>query len=219
MKGLLIKDFQLIRNSKNIFGIVIILMFFILFSNPEKSVFVVSYVSIIMGMLGLSTISYDEFDNGYTFLMTLPITRKIYVKEKYILNLLLGGTGWVVVTAVSGIYLAASNTPVIWREWMVMVFSLFSVMLLFQVIMLPIQLKFGGDRGKIVVMGIFAVIFLTTWGGGKILSANGIRLSDLINKMPQINMAAGVPAIAAVCAAAVLISYLVSIKIMDEKVF
>ena len=42
----------------------------------------------ILGMmLTISTISYDEIDNGYTFLMTLPIDTKTYVKEKYLLCL------------------------------------------------------------------------------------------------------------------------------------
>ena len=32
----------------------------------------------------MSSISYDEFDNGNAFLFSLPITRKDYVLEKYI---------------------------------------------------------------------------------------------------------------------------------------
>lgn len=219
MKGMLIKDFQLMRNSKNIFVIMIILMFFMLFSNPEQSLFVIAYVSIIMGMLGLSTISYDEFDNGYTFLMTLPITRKMYVKEKYILSLIVGGTGWLVVTAATSIYFIVGNVSVIWEEWLMSALSPFIVMFLIQMVMLPVQLKFGGDRGKIVMMGIFGVIFLILLGSEKILKANKIGIDDMINKIPRIHMATGILAVTVICAGAVLVSYLISRRIMDHKVF
>lgn len=35
-------------------------------------------------MFTATTISYDGFDNCYLFLMTLPVTRKKYVNEKYL---------------------------------------------------------------------------------------------------------------------------------------
>lgn len=44
----------------------------------------------ICSMFSLSTISYDEFDNGNAFLFSLPITRKGYVIEKYIFGIMLG---------------------------------------------------------------------------------------------------------------------------------
>ena len=44
----------------------------------------VGYVTFIFTLFTVSTISYDEYDNGYPFLFTLPITRRQYVNEKYV---------------------------------------------------------------------------------------------------------------------------------------
>ena len=42
--------------------------------------------TIVTAIFAITTISYDEFDNGLAFLMTLPVTRKQYVAEKYLLG-------------------------------------------------------------------------------------------------------------------------------------
>ena len=61
MKGLLIKDFKLMKNQKNFFFIMIFIAAAMLFAEFE-STFVVSYFTMIASMFVLSTISYDEYD-------------------------------------------------------------------------------------------------------------------------------------------------------------
>lgn len=39
-------------------------------------------------MIAVGTLSYDETDNGLAFLMTLPVDRKTYVREKYLFILI-----------------------------------------------------------------------------------------------------------------------------------
>ena len=46
--------------------------------------FLIGYLTMISAILSIGTISYDEFDNGYPFLLTLPVTRKSYVMAKYL---------------------------------------------------------------------------------------------------------------------------------------
>ena len=46
--------------------------------------FVSGYISIVFAMFAISTISYDEYDNGNAFLFTLPFSRKEYVLSKYV---------------------------------------------------------------------------------------------------------------------------------------
>ena len=60
-----------------------------------ESTFVVSYFTMIASMFVLSTISYDEYDNGYAFLFSMPFSRTSYVKEKYVFSILVGGGGTV----------------------------------------------------------------------------------------------------------------------------
>ena len=89
MKGLLIKDFKLMMMQKNFFlsiiAIAVVLTVFV--KNPS---FIIGYLTFIGSVFTLSTISYDEFDNGNAFLFSLPITRKLYALEKYVFGFLTG---------------------------------------------------------------------------------------------------------------------------------
>ena len=66
MKGLLIKDFKLMKNQKN--------FLFVIFIGATASMLLSGFSSFLMGYFPficsffvLSTISYDEFDNGNAF--------------------------------------------------------------------------------------------------------------------------------------------------------
>jgi ABC-type transport system involved in multi-copper enzyme maturation permease subunit len=101
MKGLLIKDIRLMKNMRNS-----IIMIAVSMGAYMKDVsFIITYLALIGASFTTSTMSYDEFDNGYTFLLSLPVTRKGYVLEKYAFGLLLGGGGWLlgsVIVTVAG---------------------------------------------------------------------------------------------------------------------
>ena len=87
MKGLLIKDFSLLKNQKNFFILVFVMAGFLTIANGAESspaTFVLPYVGFVSSFFVLSTISYDEYDNGNAFLFTLPFERKVYVVEKYV---------------------------------------------------------------------------------------------------------------------------------------
>ncbi len=97
MRGLFVKDFRLLMLQKNflllILAIVIGMMAF-----TDDVVFPLGFLSFVVSLFTVSTISYDDFDNGNAFLFTLPITRENYVIEKYFLGLLFGCTAWIVAT-------------------------------------------------------------------------------------------------------------------------
>ena len=75
MKGLLIKDFKLMKMQKNFF-IMIVVISFVVSLLTEDVTFMLGFISFITSLFTISTISYDEFDNGNAFLFTLPIDRK-----------------------------------------------------------------------------------------------------------------------------------------------
>ena len=87
MTGLLIKDFRLLKVQKNFFALITFILFGqILFA--ENNFFAISFASLTFSLLSISTVSYDEFDNGNPFLFSLPVTRKGYVLEKYCFGLI-----------------------------------------------------------------------------------------------------------------------------------
>ena len=85
MKGMLIKDLRLLKNQgKTLLLMLFVVAIFMNFITDVGPSFIVGYITIIFSLFTATTISYDEFDNCYLFLMTLPITRKKYVNEKYV---------------------------------------------------------------------------------------------------------------------------------------
>lgn len=83
MKGLLIKDFKLLKGQKQFLAAVLVVTIVFMTTNTSLS-FIISYITVMMGMITLTTISYDEYENGMGYLFTLPVSRKGYVREKYL---------------------------------------------------------------------------------------------------------------------------------------
>lgn len=83
MKGLLVKDFSLMKMQKNFFITILGIAAFMTVFLKNIS-FPMGFLPMVISLFTLSTISYDEFDNGNAFLFTFPITRKTYVTENIV---------------------------------------------------------------------------------------------------------------------------------------
>jgi len=75
MKGLLIKDFRLLKGQ--VYFLLIVTGCVIVFMINGSEAFGVAYVCSMVALLSLTTVSYDEYENGCAFLFTLPITKKL----------------------------------------------------------------------------------------------------------------------------------------------
>ena len=73
MKGLLIKDFKLLKGQKNFFMAITAISIIMIIVSPGTS-FPIGFLGFVGALFSLSSISYDEFDNGNAFLFSLPIT-------------------------------------------------------------------------------------------------------------------------------------------------
>lgn len=87
MKGYLIKDLQLLwKQSKWIF--IFMLVFVVLGTFVKGLIFYTAYAFIFASILPINALSYDEHSNFQLFSCTLPPSRTIYIKAKYILGLI-----------------------------------------------------------------------------------------------------------------------------------
>ncbi len=142
MKGLLIKDFKLLKNQGQFFGIIVLISILCMFLYDDVT-FAISYMAIIFSLFTLSTIGYDEYNNGMAYLFTLPFSRRDYVREKYVFGILttactLAGAS-VLLFAVSAI----RSLPLVIGKWALgSAVSMFVVMLLLAV-KITLQLNFG----------------------------------------------------------------------------
>ena len=218
MKGLLVKDLKLMMLQKNflllILAIVIGMMVF-----TDDVVFPLGFLSFVVSLFTVSTISYDDFDNGNAFLFTLPITRNNYVVEKYFLSLLFGCIAWILATVLGVIATLLKGTLPI-TDLMPISLIILPIMIVIQAIMLPFQFKFGGDKGRIAMIGAFgalAVIALVIVKGAKAIF--NIDLVNIVDTLPTVSM--GALAIIAIIVALLLlfISMKISLSIMNKKEF
>ena len=174
--------------------------------------FMIGYLTMISAILTIGTISYDEFDNGYLFLLTLPVTRRSYVTAKYIFCFLGDLVGWAAASVIyAGCCLAKGAG--LGMEQLAAALVFLPVVGLMSAVMLPLQLKYGAEKSRLAL----AVLF----GGIGVLGALGMKLfpglPNTLRAFPEISGAAlGAAALGAVVAA-VALSYRISLGIMEKK--
>ncbi|MBO5525053.1 MAG: ABC-2 transporter permease, partial [Roseburia sp.] len=189
MRGLLLKDFYLMAGQKRFFIIVfaIAVLFFLTGQNEE---FIVGYVTMLCGIFAVTTIHYDEFNKGNIFLFTLPFQRKQYAVEKYLFGIIAGGAAWIASFAVVMV-LGYGRGELDIREWGVPMLTYFLVLLLMLAVMIPIELKFGAEKGKlatfVLFFAVFGIFFLVTNASEEA----GIDLSALAGQMNLAKLAVG----------------------------
>lgn len=182
MKGLLIKDFKLLKGQKNFFMTITAISIIMIIVSPGTS-FPIGFLGFVGALFSLSSISYDEFDNGNAFLFSLPITRKDYVLEKYIFGLISGIMFLLLGTVISLVVIGITKTGS-FNEIFLTAGSLFPTILLILSIMLPFILKFGGEKGRIAIIGVMGFIFVIGLSfisclGRRILNVDMLRITNL----------------------------------------
>ena len=155
MKGLIQKDILLMGNQKKSLGIILLCGLSMFFSMDGSGV--VTYLAMVGSIAVLSTISYDELENGYSYLLTCPVSRITYVREKYAFSILWAAVCCVIGTAADICVSLIRNQLVLEEAGMSLMVSMMLALFMFA-LMIPLQLKYGREKSKYVLYGIFAVI-------------------------------------------------------------
>ena len=217
MKGLLIKDIKIVMQQKRFFLIMLVFAAFFLIENAESGgTMVVGYMTFLMLMLLVGTVSYDEFDNGYAFLFSLPIQRKEYVREKYVLCV----AGCIITCVVSmllGMTVGSLRIPGFdWRELCLLTVSIATASIMAMSLLLPVQLKYGASKSRAVMMLIAASIIVC----GMLLSHFGDLITlDVSVFLTYLTITNILVFELVVSVLAVMISMWVSVRIMEKKEF
>ncbi|MGN1345195.1 MAG: ABC-2 transporter permease, partial [Eubacteriales bacterium] len=148
MRGLIQKDLCLLLQRSRILLVLIGTGALMGFSTDSS--FVIGYLTMICAILTVGTISYDEFDNGYPFLLTLPITKRTYVMGKYLFCMLGGLTGWcIAVVLFLGCTLIKGNA--ISTSDLLETIAFIPVLGLITALLLPLQLKYGAEKSRLAI--------------------------------------------------------------------
>ena len=210
MKGLLIKDFRLMKVQKNYFALIMVIgIGMALFS--KNTSYTIGFVSFIFSLFSVSTISYDELDNGNAFLFSLPIARKTYAVEKYCFGLIMGLGAWL---AVSALATAAGVS-----ELVITAFIVLPLVLFMMAVMIPVMLKFDAEKGRIAVIICFAVVYLTIALLAQSVEQWGKDFLPLLDSLPEIGIGAFLMILIAGTVLILLLSVRISIGIIKKKEF
>lgn len=222
MKGMLIKDFRLLKNQgKSLLLMLLVVAIFMNFITDVGPAFIVGYITIIFSLFTATTISYDEFDNCYLFIMTLPVTRKKYVNEKYVFALLSIVCTWVLGTVLGTILLLAQPAAEMnAADWLGSCIGYIFAAWICVSIMLPIRLKFDSEKSRYANFIMIAVVFIAAFLVSSVIDYLPMSIVEAGKEWLYGLSAGGVLGIAGgITVAAVIISYLCSQHIMAKKEF
>lgn len=215
MTGLLEKDFRLILQNRQqlIFWIVIS----VIIGFSQEGTFVMGYIPFCAVVFVTSLLAYDEADHGLQFLMTLPVSRRTYVKEKYFLC---GGStflGWFIAMVLYFMSRAVHGQNLNVLEDMPLLLAFLPAFLLFLALMIPVQLKFGIEKSRFVLLGIGGFITTAAYLASRI-SHQGI-LKEMLAFLDSIGDVTFAVLGGVLTLVLVGVSYLVSQKIMSKREF
>ncbi len=204
MKALIVKDILLLKN--NIVYIIVALSISISMSFSSPLVVPLAFITYIAAIMATSTIAYDSYDNSLVHLLTLPITKKTYVKEKYLLVISLVSISYIVIGIISLVFadgallgdlsLAAliPATVIIWTAFI-----------------LPFRFKYDDSKAMIAIIIItIIVIFIIS----RVVMFIDPDMMITLNRAqyPFYLLAYYILAVIIDC-----ISYLISKKVIDSK--
>src|SRR5699024_5017344 len=181
-------------------------------------IFVIGFLTMICSMFALSTISYDEFDNGNAFLFSLPITRKGYVIEKYIFGIMLGVISLILSTIIACILTLFLNGAIT-NDLFLVALIYIPIVLVLQSLMLPLQIKFGSEKSRVAMFIVFAIIFIIGYGFNELIRILNIDFTPFINTLLTMNVSMILVIVMILSLIIMFISCKISMKIIKNKEF
>ena len=218
MKGLLIKDLKLMKNQ-GWFFIMIVLISIGCAASMKNPFFAMGYATSLISVFSVSTIGYDEYDNGMLYLFTLPISRKLYVKEKYVYAILVTVVALVAAIGISaGVAFAMHlNYPI--EEWLGIISSSVFIVSLIISIILPVRMKFDTEKNKMAILIAIGVVALVAVGIVKIAEMFNVDLEAFLDEVLFGSPVKMLLIVIGVGIILVVVSYLISVKIMEKREF
>ena len=221
IKGLLKKDLYNLYSYKSSL-IIIILFCGIAIIGTEAINIAPIVICSIVGMISLSTFSYDELSKSNRYILTFPTNRKELVKEKYILAIgatILGGLlGLLLTIIVVNVmnYIRLENIINLDFESLIIttIGGMWGISLI-QAIQIPSIYKWGAEKGRIQMFVLLFVIIAVVLGLGYLMmkvnfNINIEMIENFMNKY-------GIILLVLLMITTYFISYKIAYKIYKNK--
>lgn len=160
MKGLVRYDLtQLTGNSKKSFY----LLYFaglIVVSLAVGGGKIFSYMAVMIGcMMGVSFFSYETWYHWDRYCAALPLSNRQIVVSRYISLLITTGCGVLLGFVIGLLSFAAGRMELSWTQWLFSLVQTILAALLYIEIEIPVMYRFGVERGRMVNILLFVVLY------------------------------------------------------------
>ncbi len=182
MKGLLLKDFYLIK--KYCVTIVLCALVFIGLSLvAENNVFFSFYACLFGGMIPLTLLGYDERSKWEIYAGTLPYTKAMIVSVKYLIGLI-AQLGILLVTGVTQALRMCTSGTFQLNTYMTMLSVLTVIAFFYSSVILLLSFRYGVEKGRfayyvmiipIAVANALVMNLIDIWALSSVL-LNGIMI-------------------------------------------
>lgn len=212
MKGLIIKDLFTVANFRKQYGI--ILLFMAVWSFFSKSFsFLAMYTILLGGMMVLSIMSMDETVHFNRYALTMPISVRTLIKEKYVMTCICIAAGSLLALVIEGI---AMLTP--WNEGMeecIVLAATSTFFLLAYTVTLPFIFKFGVEKARYIYMVVMLIMAAVIVGGIYLIKDTPVMIFERVPKVSDVVVYLGI--LLLLDAAVVSASYRVSLRVVKNK--
>ncbi|HIR84781.1 MAG TPA: ABC-2 transporter permease [Candidatus Galloscillospira excrementavium] len=172
-------------------------------------------VMVIIGMLlPMSSFGFDDQAHWEKFAAATPAGRRDIVAGKYLFALLSVGVTALLVLALMAALAVLGLAEFAAAETLFSMLVCIALSLIFNAITLPVLLKFGAEKSRIISIVIFVAVFGGVMLLGQLADSAGVELTLgpwLVNALPMV--------LAMVCVGALVISYFVALGIYQRKEF
>lgn len=213
MLGLMIKDLHFIKKQGNIILLMVFLGVILLMDSDNYFFMYETYSIVFGGMIVLNTINYDNYDNGYAYLFTLPVTPGLYVAEKYLLAILGSGAGGVLA---GGMAVIMQGDAGLWEHLGASLGAWIGILLAMS-FMLPLYLKYGVEKSRIltIVWVVVLTVFMSIFKQFK--DAIPLQVEQMFYMIAKMNGVKLLLIGTILTAAVFLLSMAISTRIMQKK--
>lgn len=220
IRGLLEKDFRLFfRQGSNLFLVLVVLALFFILTGKTGATFIAMYIPSVMALYSGNMISYDENEHGYTYLFSLPVNKKIYVREKYMFSFIMTVFGWGIGVICAGIAVFIKQGEVFDLEMLAMELITIFVFQAIAGIVIAIRLRFAGEKGRFALPIAVLIVFASCYIIGSFVTANsGLKesISYMIGETGDFEIAISLIVLSLLVWFA---SYKYSMRVMKKKEF
>ena len=207
MIGLIYKDLMVMRKTLVLYMVIFVVYGYMGITYDQGGL-LIAMVLVMSSILPVSSIAYDERCKWDKIANTAPLSRKEIVMAKYLFAILLTVFS---VAVCFVIYLFDSRMPM--TEKLIMCYMLTMGGMLYQALLLPVNIKFGAEKGRNIMMAIMFVPVLFVVAVSKTglvdLSAVVLFLENNEHLIPYI--------VTATVAVVYSVSVTLSVKIYENK--